>query len=247
MKRFALLLVTCGLLAAHALAADEGKKPRPAAEGDKAKEPARPTDEALRQELLKRMKEDQDFRRRVGELFGKKAAAATDEARKAIDKELEPLVKEGQEVDRRNTAWLKQVVDKRGWPGQTLVGRDGALAAWLLVQHADLDRDFQKKCLPLLAAVVKKGEAQATHLAYLTDRVLVGDGKKQVYGTQMRSVNGKMEPAPIEDEANVDKRRKEVGLGPLADYLKMFPSANKPAPPKKPAGPQESNKPKGPR
>ena len=28
-------------------------------------------------------------------------------------------------------------------------------------------------------------------------------------------------PQPIEDEANVDERRKELGMPPLADYLKM--------------------------
>src|SRR5262249_25407524 len=192
-----------------------------------------PADEPLRQELLKRVKEDQDYRGRVVALFRKKAEAATDEARKEIDKELEPLLKQGQDVDRKNTAWLKGVVDKHGWPGKTLVGRDGAQAAWLLVQHADLDREVQKRCLPLVAEAVKKGEAQPTHLAYLTDRVRVGEGQKQVYGTQMRTVDGKTEPAPIEDEAGVDERRKAVGLGPLADYIKSFQKGVPPAPPKK--------------
>jgi hypothetical protein len=210
MQLVAVLLVTHGLLAADAPAADE----------------------ALRQELLKRVKEDQDYRGRVVALFRKKAEAATDEARKEIDKELEPLLKQGQDVDRRNTAWLKGVVDKHGWPGKTLVGRDGAQAAWLLVQHADLDREFQKKCLPLLEAAVKEGEAQPMHLAYLTDRVRVAEGKKQVYGTQMRTVDGKTEPAPIEDESDVDKRRKAVGLGPLADYIKGFQKGVPPAPKK---------------
>jgi hypothetical protein len=34
-------------------------------------------------------------------------------------------------------------------------------------------------------------------------------------------VEGKLQPHPIDDEANVDKRRQEVGLSPLADYLKL--------------------------
>jgi hypothetical protein len=33
--------------------------------------------------------------------------------------------------------------------------------------------------------------------------------------------DGKLVPQPIEDEANVDARRKELGMPPLADYLKM--------------------------
>src|SRR5205085_1172028 len=81
----------------------------------------------------------------------------------------------------------------RGWPGKSLVGVDGANAAWLLVQHADQGRAFQKRCLPLLEAAVKKGEATGVQLAYLSDRVRVGAGEKQVYGTQFRTVDGKLE------------------------------------------------------
>jgi hypothetical protein len=47
-----------------------------------------------------------------------------------------------------------------------------------------------------------------------------------VYGTQAKAPpNWKgHEPVlePIEDEANVDKRRAEVGLPPLAEYLLML-------------------------
>jgi hypothetical protein len=222
MQYVAAFFVTCGVLGADAPAADQAKKDN----GD------------LRQELLRRTKEDQDYRRQVMALFQKKAAADTDKARQGIEEELQPLIQQGQEIDRKNTAWLKEVVAKHGWPGKSLVGRDGAQAAWLLVQHADLDRDFQKKCLPLVAEAVKQGEAQPTHLAYLTDRVYLAEGKKQVYGTQMRTVDGKTVPAPIEDEANVDKRRKEVGLGTMAEYMKNFPKVI-PAAPKKADEPEK--------
>ena len=52
--------------------------------------------------------------------------------------------------------------------------------------------------------------------------MLLAEGKKQVYGTQYHSPNGKWEPRPLEDEANVDKRRAEVGLSPLAEYVKQL-------------------------
>ena len=35
-------------------------------------------------------------------------------------------------VDKENTNWLKDVVEKYGWPTNTMVGKDGASAAWLL-------------------------------------------------------------------------------------------------------------------
>ena len=34
---------------------------------------------------------------------------------------------------------MTQVLAEHGWPGWQLVGSDGAFAAWVLVQHADLD------------------------------------------------------------------------------------------------------------
>jgi len=33
--------------------------------------------------------------------------------------------------------------------------------------------------------------------------------------------NGVFKPKPIEDEANVDKRREELGLVPMKEYLKL--------------------------
>src|SRR5437764_14843059 len=99
-------------------------------------------------------------------------------------------------IDDENAVWLREVVTRFGWPGRTLVGDDGAHAAWLLAQHADRDRPFQKRCLGLLQKAVKSGEASGRDLAYLTDRVLVAEGKKQLYGTQFRTVNGKLEPHP---------------------------------------------------
>jgi len=39
-----------------------------------------------------------------------------------------------------------------------------------------------------------------------------------------------MEPYPIKDEADVDQRRKEVGLPPLAEYRKLIEEMYKPKP-----------------
>jgi hypothetical protein len=185
---------------------------------------APPKDEKLRAELVERVEEDQKARKQLIDLqarLGSKDAVAA-------KKEVEVATKKVQEIDAKNTARMKEVVDKHGWPGKSLVGTEGSQKAWLLVQHADQDHAFQKRCLTLLVAAVKTGESSPEHLAYLTDRVKVADKEKQVYGTQFRQVDGKMEPYPIEDEANVDKRRKEVGLPPLAEYRKMIEELYKP-------------------
>lgn len=128
-------------------------------------------------------------------------------------------------IDKKNTARMKEIIQQYGWPGFNIVGKDGALSAWLLVQHADHDREFQKKCLALLKEAADRGNAAKPHLALLTDRVLLAEGKKQLYGTQFEVKDGEFVPLPIEDEVNVDARRKEVGLDTLEEYkqqLKQF-------------------------
>ena len=173
----------------------------------KSKRPA-VADEKLRQELLDRMEKDQAIRKEAM----KQNPGVTE------------FVKMNK-VDHENTKWLKTIIERHGWPGKALVGEDGAHAAWLLVQHADLDLAFQKKCLPLLTAAVKKNDASGQDLAYLVDRVHVAEKKPQVYGTQLDQVDGKLKPKPIEDEEHVDERRKEVGLPSLSEYLRFAEEA----------------------
>lgn len=125
-------------------------------------------------------------------------------------------------LDLFHTRRIKQIVAKHGWPGETLVGSTGCQAAWLLVQHADHDPEFQKQCLGLLERAVETSEAPASCLACLTDRIRIGDGGKQIFGTQL---HGHLHPLPIEDEAHVDERRATVGLPPLAEYIAQVQQA----------------------
>jgi hypothetical protein len=126
------------------------------------------------------------------------------------------------ETDAQNTAWLEKVIEQYGLPGNTLVGEDAANAVFLIIQHSP-DLEFQRKCLTLMELAVSKGEANAIHLAYLTDRVRIREGKPQFYGTQGQSQsNGVIVPIPIEDEQNVDERRKAIGLVPIAEYFKQM-------------------------
>jgi hypothetical protein len=156
---------------------------------------------ALRTEILAMAQEDQAVRRPF--LQG---GRPTDEDReKAIA------------ADARHRARMKEILAANGWPGKKLVGEDGAKAAWLLVQHADRDRAFQKQCLALLEKAVKAGDANGKELAYLTDRVAVAEGRKQTYGTQFSG----SDPDPIEDEEHVDERRKAVGLPTLEEYRRQ--------------------------
>lgn len=159
---------------------------------------------ALRREILALRDEDQVVREAMIKNMDDKAAIAAVQA-----------------SDKKSTARMKEIVAKYGWPGKSLIGSDGARAAWLLVQHADKDVEFQKQCLVLIEAAVKTGEMRGIEYAYLFDRLAVAERRPQRYGTQF--ANNK--PQPIEDEAHVDERRKKLGLPTMGEYAKAMEGA----------------------
>ena len=58
-------------------------------------------------------------------------------------------------IDKKNTKRAKQIIEKYGWPGFDLIGRRASHMFWLIVQHADLNPEFQKQSLKLLKQAVK--------------------------------------------------------------------------------------------
>jgi Family of unknown function (DUF6624) len=123
-------------------------------------------------------------------------------------------------IDVENTQRMKEFVEQMGWPTRSKVGGHASEMAWLLVQHADHDRAFQQTCLDLMKAQVA-GEVLPGNIAYLEDRVRVGEGRPQIYGTQFYTDEaGNFGPRPIEDPEHVDERRQAVGLQPLSEYAR---------------------------
>lgn len=161
---------------------------------------------AVKTELARRVDEDQALRREV---------MAT-----------EPLTLELAErlgtVDADNTTWMKDLVTRHGWPTRARVGEKGSGDAWLLVQHADHDVDFQEQCLDLMRSAAEHGQADPRNVAYLADRVAMHRGRPQRYGTQFVGKDGELEPYQLEDPAHVDKWRADVGLGTLAEYAERL-------------------------
>ncbi len=45
-----------------------------------------------------------------------------------------------------HTARLQEIVAEHGWPGRSLAGEDGADAAWLVLQHTQLEGDDDPLC-----------------------------------------------------------------------------------------------------
>src|SRR5450830_371859 len=122
-------------------------------------------------------------------------------------------------IDKANMQRLDAIIKRFGWPGNRFAGIENAKSAFMVLQHAD--SASQHTYLPVLRAAVAKGEADGSDLAMLEDRVRISDGKPQLYGTQFKS--GKlMELYPVEDEAHLEQRRSELGMLPMAQFIKMI-------------------------
>ena len=114
--------------------------------------------------------------------------------------------------DPDNTRVLKQMLDVHGWIRASQFGQLASVHAWTIVQHADHDPDFQEQVLKRLETM--PGECAPDAYALLHDRVQVGKGLPQLYGSQFNGT----EPQPIADPENVDARRLSVGLDTMAEY-----------------------------
>ncbi len=133
----------------------------------------------------------------------------------------QPMIEKMLAVDAANLPMIKKIVAEHGGlPPVREVGADGVAAAWLLVQHADRDVDFQRQVLENVMPLVESGDVQPDSFALLTDRVLVNSGKPQRYGSQLIPVDGRWQPQPMEGAiAQVNQRRAEVHLMALEDYI----------------------------
>jgi len=123
--------------------------------------------------------------------------------------------KDARKIDSTNLVFIKQLINKYGFPAISGVGENASEAAFILCQHADRDVKFQKSVLEMMKKL-NINDVNKEHLAYLTDRVMVAEKGRQLYGTQFREGNTLY---PIVDSANVDKRRAEMGMGTVAQYL----------------------------
>jgi hypothetical protein len=156
---------------------------------------------------------DQDFRMEIDEIKTK-FGQDSDEMRlhwKKINAQ-----------DSINLIAITHILDERGWLGADIIGTRGNQTLFLVIQHADLQT--QLKYLPMMRKAVAQGNAQASSLALLEDRVALRQGNRQIYGSQIHSDKETGEPyvAPLIEPDYVNERRAKVGLEPIEEYIKHW-------------------------
>ena len=129
------------------------------------------------------------------------------------------MFRAGCEVDRDNTEWLKADVATNGWFTLPANGQRASSAAWLMAQHADRDRDFQRHVLALMEPLVETGEVSKGNYAYLWDRIAVAENRPQRYGSQGTcTAPGRWEPNTLEAPERVEALREWADIGSLSQY-----------------------------
>ncbi|MBL9204891.1 MAG: hypothetical protein JNN01_07385 [Opitutaceae bacterium] len=177
-------------------------------------EPPTPPDRfaAVRAELLEILQADQQVRLQLD---------ALDRAGNTDSPDRPALVRRMQEADAANLPKVEAILAQHGWLGPEEVGPEANRTLFLVIQHSPAAT--QKKYLPLMREAVKAGKARGASLALLEDRVALGEGRPQTYGSQLRrDGDGPLYVQAIEDPDHLDERRAAVGLPPMADYVKHW-------------------------
>ncbi len=168
-------------------------------------------------QLESALERDQQYRKRL-----QSANASLTEAR-ASPEERSKLLRDQQKIDVDNLKLLDSIVCKFGWLGIDAVGHRASLAAFLIVQHAELAA--QESYLLTLQKAAASKQVQPSQVATLEDRINVRNNRPQSYASQLCFLKGggyAWQPIENEDEAAIDAARETVGLGTIKSYAASF-------------------------
>ncbi|WP_235855756.1 DUF6624 domain-containing protein [Flagellimonas aequoris] len=131
-------------------------------------------------------------------------------------KKYQALYKRNHKVNEQKIAEIL----KDGWPDYEEIGEQGNLTICNVIQHSS--PEIRLGYLTLMRQATKNKRLSPWLLARTEDRIATDRGELQVYGGQIKYYpkTKTFDVWPIVDPENVDKRRAEIGLEPMTQYLK---------------------------
>jgi hypothetical protein len=142
----------------------------------------------------------------------------------AYRRKLPPSDYEILKINFENNKILKKLIKKYGFPTITKVGYAACFDAYLILNFSKLD----DKLYFMAKQAYENKDLFPEVYASLTDKWLLQNKKKQLYGTSFSSKlnsDGEWEETllqPVEDFKNLNKRREEMGLSPIEEYAKKI-------------------------
>ncbi len=113
-------------------------------------------------------------------------------------------------IDNKNIQYLLELKPKDKWFNRKEIGDEAAMYAFLIMQHAPAE--IQRKYYSELKTAMQSGDLPKSEFALFEDRIRVGNGQKQLYGSQFHCEAGKLIPFPIENIEKINERRKSMDL-----------------------------------
>lgn len=119
-----------------------------------------------------------------------------------------------------NERKIRMLLDKHGWPPKDIIGEQGNRTICNVLQHCE--NEIRIKYLPMMRQAVKEKQIPPRYLVRTEDRIATERGDPQIYGGQMKFYpeTKSFNVWPVHDPVNIDKRRAEIGLEPIAVFLK---------------------------
>ena len=119
-----------------------------------------------------------------------------------------------------NEEKITNLLDTYGWPKKEVIGEQGNWTICNVIQHAE--NDVRIKYLPMMKEAVLEKQLQPRFLVRAQDRIATEQGQLQIYGGQMKYYpeTKSFNVWPVFEPENIDKRRAEIGLEPIAEFLK---------------------------
>ena len=133
---------------------------------------------------------------------------------------LMPLLGQMRQADQQHQQTLQTIIDIHGFPTVAKTSQKAVDGAFFIIQHSS--PDLMQQYLPQVRQAANRGDLAKKYLAMLEDRLLVFQGKPQLYGTQPKpSINGSRSNLvwPIANFEQLDQRREAMGLPPFDEYL----------------------------
>lgn len=119
-----------------------------------------------------------------------------------------------------NIKKVKEILGSEGWPDSILIGPRGNQIICTILQHSD--QETREYYIPRMKQAVLDNKLEARWLVRAEDRIATDKGELQIYGGQMKwyPETKTFNVWPVYDPVNIDKRRAEIGLIPIAEHLR---------------------------
>jgi hypothetical protein len=118
--------------------------------------------------------------------------------------------------DSINREYITKLIDQNSmlFPSITEIGNTASRFAFLMLQHSSYD--VRKKYYKTIKFAMENNHLEKRYFAMYLDRLLIDEGKKQLYGTQIqKNKEGKLVLFPVKRKFNMNRRRLRLGLAKI--------------------------------